>query len=244
MKLSVITVTFNAQNVLRETLNSLLRQTYRDYELIIVDGKSTDKTMSIVNDYREQFPTMQIICEKDCGIYDAMNKGISMADGEYVYFLNAGDVLWDSSVLEKVYIWMSRGCDLIYGDIVNEKGRKRYTDKINKLFFLQEKMICHQAIFVKRVYLTETLFNCKYKYCADRDWLYHLYKNKIEFTHIDCVIVRYDDNGVSSSIDDFQKDSINVIVDEFGMLGVLFVKIKRLCGRILKINENCGYTSI
>lgn len=233
MKLSVVTVTYNAQNILRDTLDSLLQQKFNDYELIVIDGKSTDKTMSIVSEYSDMFSNIKIISEKDCGIYDAMNKGVSMAEGEYVYFLNAGDVLWDNSVLDKVYIWMSKGCDLIYGDIVNEKGRKRYTDKINNLFFLQEKMICHQAIFVKRVYLTETSFNCKYKYCADRDWLYHLYKNKIEFTHIDCIIVRYDDNGVSSSIDDFQKDSLSVIEDEFGLLGVYFVRMKRFFGKLI-----------
>ena len=124
-KFSIITVTYNAGKVLEDTIQSVITQTYKNVEYIIVDGKSTDSTMDIVNRYREHIHT--IVSEPDKGLYDAMNKGIDLATGDYLCFLNAGDELHEDDTLQLIVHSLSGEKelpDVIYGEtaIVDEEG--------------------------------------------------------------------------------------------------------------------------
>ena len=123
-KISVITVTYNCEDTIEYTLLSLKQQLYKDYELIIVDGGSTDSTLKIIHEFDDIVNVM--ISEKDNGIYDAMNKGIKMSKGEFIFFLNAGDILYDNNVLVKVSESMDNGYDIIYGDAIFIKDNKKY----------------------------------------------------------------------------------------------------------------------
>ena len=124
-KFSIITVTYNAENVLEDTIQSVITQTYRNVEYIIVDGKSTDKTMEIVNRYKDHIHT--IVSEPDKGLYDAMNKGMALATGDYVCFLNAGDELHEDDTLQLMVhslAGVNELPDVMYGEtaIVDEEG--------------------------------------------------------------------------------------------------------------------------
>lgn len=124
-KFSIITVTYNAENVLEDTIQSVITQTYKNVEYIIVDGKSTDKTMEIVGRYKEHIHT--VVSERDKGLYDAMNKGIALATGDYVCFLNAGDELHEDDTLQLMVhslAGLNELPDVIYGEtaIVDEEG--------------------------------------------------------------------------------------------------------------------------
>lgn len=234
VKLTVITVCYNAESVIGCTLDSLGNQVYDQYELVIVDGKSCDRTMEIIHEKQHMFNQCRIISEPDDGIYNAMNKGVSMASGEYVYFLNAGDKFFDTYVLEKVMDHVMSGVDIVYGNMIYGEELKRYTKKLSKQYFLSEHMICHQAIFAKKKWLRKYPFEEKYKLCADRHWLYQCIKEGCVVRHMAETIGYYDTNGKSADLDEFKKDSLRVIRDDFGVGGVLYVKLKRLAGSIAR----------
>lgn len=116
-KLSIITVCYNAENDIARTIESVLKQTFNDFEYIIVDGSSTDSTLNIVNSYKSSI--QQIISEPDKGIYDAMNKGIKMANGEWVIMMNAGDQFASNTVLDEIFSsYIPDSIDFIYSDVL------------------------------------------------------------------------------------------------------------------------------
>ena len=110
--ISIITITFNAQETLKPTMESVCSQSFRDYEHIIVDGASKDDTLKIARSYEG----VRILSEPDRGLYDAMNKGLHLAKGEYVIFLNSGDTFHSEDTLEKYALYAKAGADIIYGD--------------------------------------------------------------------------------------------------------------------------------
>ncbi len=198
-KLSIITVCYNCEDLVNITLNSLISQTYQDFEYIIIDGNSTDNTLNNIKEYNSKFKNITIISEKDNGIYDAMNKGIKIATGKFIYFLNMGDKFYDNKVLEKVVSNLNE--DIIYyGDAVTDKGKlMTHPNKIIPLYFIAKGMICHQCIFAPTKSLKNSLFDIKYKYCADEDWLINAIENrKIGYKHLPIKICYYDTTGVSS----------------------------------------------
>lgn len=229
IKLSIILVCLNASNVIEKTLDSLAKQTYVDYELIIKDGLSKDTTMEIIDSYILKIKNVKVIAKKDSGIYDAMNQAVTEAQGEYVYFLNAGDALYSENTLKNVVDELD--CDIVYGDMIYGDSLLRQPKQLTKMRFVLERMICHQSIFAKRELLLNNPFECKYKYCADRHWLYTCVSNKVSIKHIDEVIGDYDVTGVSSEWSNFSCDSLNVVKDEFGVWVVLLVKLKRFFGK-------------
>ena len=173
MKISIITVSFNEEKNIRRTIESVLNQTSCDFEYIICDGKSTDKTVEIAKEYENAF-LKKGICyivnsEKDKGIYDGMNKGIDLATGDYIYFLNAGDWFYSGDVIEKVVIGavMHEAPDVIYGDAAGvERGVINYICGDDAK--LKEHMsICHQALFASLALAKEKKFDLKYRIAAD-----------------------------------------------------------------------------
>lgn len=205
-KFSIITVTYNAEKVIEDTIQSVVTQSYKNVEYIIVDGASKDDTMHIVNRYSSHIH--HIISEPDKGLYDAMNKGISVATGDYVCFLNAGDELHEDDTLLNI-VHSIKGDnlpDVIYGEteIVDEKGhfirmrRLSAPEELNWKSFKNGMLVCHQAFFAKREIAITEPYNLKYHYSSDFDWCIRIMKksNYLHNTHI--TIIDYLNEGMTT----------------------------------------------
>ncbi len=172
---SIITVCYNAADSIEKTIVSVLNQSYKNIEYIIVDGESADDTMNIIKKYEKKIS--RIICEADTGIYDAMNKAVKYAHGDLIYFLNSGDLLYDDEVIQKVvdsYL-TCRNVGIIYGDIIaydHDVHEPLRMYRSTPFHIMTRGGICHQAIFAKReLFLQLEPFHLDYRVFADYDWL-------------------------------------------------------------------------
>ncbi len=200
MKLSVITIAYNNLAGLRRTANSIQTQTFIDYEWIVIDGGSTDGTKEYLSSLEKQ---PDFWCsELDNGIYDAMNKGLSHACGEWCLFLNSGDSLCERNVLERVFAKISDG-DIVYCDAVfqdrNKSFHMSYPDKLT-LDFFTERCICHQATFIRRQLLVDTNgYSTDYKIVSDwRAWVIWIMQGK-RFDHLPIVVCTFMLDGIGST---------------------------------------------
>lgn len=199
MKLSIITVNLNNREGLQRTIDSVICQTFRDFEWIVIDGGSTDGSRELIEQYADHFAYW--VSEPDKGIYNAMNKGIKVAKGEYLQFLNSGDYLYNKATLEKCMM-SHDNADIIYGNLyLTDSGTSQlltYPDKLTLRFFLNETL-CHNATFIKRDILQQVYYNEHNKLVSD--WEFYLsqaIKNKT-FSHINEPVIYYDMHGISSS---------------------------------------------
>ena len=230
---SIISVSYNCKDYVDLTLSSLLNQSYNDYELIIIDGKSTDGTLDEINKYKNKFANIKIVSEEDSGIYDAMNKGVRYASGKYVFFLNFGDAFFDNNLLENVASKMRSNKDVYYGDIERQGTIIKQEGRFNLFNFVyQEGMVCHQSIFVRRTLLEKHPFDLKHKICADRDFLIKILKDNCSVEYIGLTICHYDDAGESSNLDALHKDSDAVSYKWGGLKARLFIFVMRKLGRV------------
>ena len=174
MTVSVITVTYNAEAVLQATLDNVLGQTWKNIEYLIIDGGSKDRTLEIVERYRAHLAV--VVSEPDKGLYDAMNKGLERATGDYVCFMNAGDLFASPTALEEA-MRGGQGADFIYGDaeVFTEDGKpmrwhKRTPDAkhLRAERFMQGMVVCHQAMLVRRTCAAR--YNLEWKIAGDIDW--------------------------------------------------------------------------
>lgn len=180
---SIITITYNAGHTLAPTLESVSGQTCRDYEHIIVDGASTDDTLSIASDHTPD-PRRRIVSEPDKGLYDAMNKGLRMARGEYVLFLNAGDSFADNGILQR-YADAARehDADIVYCDTMLVDAERRIVaprhlsvpERLTFRSFAKGMLVCHQAFCVRRT-LTGP-YDLSYRFSADYEWCLRCLRN-------------------------------------------------------------------
>lgn len=223
---SFITVTYNADKVLPMTLQSVLNQKYNSIEHIIVDGASTDETGNLAIDYlqksdeQDQGHNVKFISEHDKGIYDAMNKGLKMATGDYICFLNAGDSLPSENTLTELIKntglqeKISQSLPLpavIYGqtDIVDENnqvlGKRHLTapETLTWKSFKDGMMVCHQAFYVRRDIAQDIPYNLKYKYSSDFDWCIRIMKKaeekKLALRNAKMVLAHYLSEGVTTN---------------------------------------------
>lgn len=225
---SIISVSRNCKDVVRPTIESVLHQKDYNLEYIIVDGMSDDGTYELERELLADCDRVQIIHERDDGIYDAMNKGVRLSNGSYICFLNMGDVFYDNSILSKVKDYLeNNNIDILFGDVVTGR-RVSNPERINGLMFLRERTICHQAIFSRRECNESNPFDLEYKICADRKWLYENYKKKRTIKHINVTTVKYDMSGVSQDKARFEAESKRLVKEQFGIFGVLFVDLKRV----------------
>lgn len=202
MKISVITVCFNAEEEIASTIKSVLNQTYEEYEYVIVDGKSVDRTMAIINeianDYMKHKKNIKIISEKDTGIYNAMNKGIKHAKGDWIIFLNAGDTFFNNTVLDNVSNLILPNTDAIYGDTYYIEKKERFLVKGRKISEVKKSMpFCHQSFLCKKSIIQELLFNEKYRICADYDLICRIYLKDYTFQYEEIIFSNYKLGGFS-----------------------------------------------
>lgn len=209
MKISLITVTYNSGTTLRDTIQSVLAQTYRNVEYIVVDGLSKDNTMDIVREYEPQFEgRMKWISEKDKGLYDAMNKGVRMATGDVVGILNSDDFFTANDVLEKVAAGFDEQTDAVYGDLHYvhpddlQHSVRYYSSKIFKRNLMRMGFIpahptfyCRRGCFDKFGY-----YKTDYKIAADFDLLLRfIYVNRIRIKYLPMDMVTMRTGGASTN---------------------------------------------
>jgi glycosyltransferase involved in cell wall biosynthesis len=194
--ISIVTVCRNAAMVLDKTIQSVLNQTDKDFEYLIIDGLSTDSTARIVAKYSDRVAVF--LSERDNGIYDAMNKGVALASGEFVLFMNAGDVFENPNVLGRIRQTLGTA-HVVYGDVVVDFGQgilfHKQSKPIDKLY---RGMICsHQSLLVARQLLLDHPFSLSFKIAADYHQLLACAKAGAVFQRINYAIARVSAGGVS-----------------------------------------------
>ena len=195
---SIITVSYNEVASIRQTLDSIVNQTFKDFELIVVDGGSTDGTKEIIAQYNGLISWW--CSEPDKGIYNAMNKGIAHATGKYVNFMNAGDSFFNNDVLQHVYD--SRLCpDVIEGHVVRTDSKTRHKDVYEDLYVhLFSDTLSHQGTFIRRELLVSHPYDEKYKIVSDwKFWIETLILEERSYAFLDLDIAYYDISGISST---------------------------------------------
>jgi len=198
--LSVITIVYNNARDIERTMLSVLQQTYPNIEYIVIDGASKDGTQDIINLYKSRLS--KFISEPDQGIYDAMNKGLSVATGDYVLFMNSGDEIYDQETVSKVFA-TAQNADIYYGETEMYDGdwkslgrrRHRTPENFNWKSFKYGMSVSHQAIYIKRS-LTSP-YNLDYKYSADIDWIIRSAKKASYIVNTHIYVAKYLVGGVS-----------------------------------------------
>lgn len=205
--ISIITVNYNDKVGLEKTIKSVIYQKFKDFEFIIIDGNSLDGSKEIIEAYKNDFT--HAISEPDKGIYNAMNKGIKLAKGAYLLFLNSGDILSDEFVLDKINKELDPTFGIVYGDAnyleKNASCIRTYPDKLSFQFFLAHNL-SHQASFIRRdLFDSIFLYNEDYKIVSDWEFfIYSICKENTPYKHINLLICNYDTTGLSSVIANHQ----------------------------------------
>jgi glycosyltransferase involved in cell wall biosynthesis len=203
MLISIITVNYNDVKGLERTIKSVQEQSATNYEHIIIDGGSTDGSAALIEQYQDNFS--YCVSEPDNGIYHAMNKGIAVARGEYLLFLNSGDTLCSEVLLTNVSLKIKQYIDIYYGDVIrvyenNKKVKKTYPKKLKFSFFI-DSALAHQSVFIKKE-LFDRYFYYNEKFTVLSDWEFLIYcicKENVSYEHLDLFVSNYDMNGLSSS---------------------------------------------
>ena len=217
---SIITCTYNAESVLQRTLDSVLEQTYSHVEHIIVDGASTDATLNMVEAYRQKSDAedwcheVRVKSEPDRGLYDAMNKGIQRATGQYVLFLNAGDTFPSADTLELVAESVGEGEEppaVLYGDtdVVDDDGRflrhRRLSPprRLTWRSFMKGMLVCHQAFYARTDLAKVTPYDLHYRFSADVDWCIRIMRlarrRRLPMRNVGAVVVNFLDGGMTTT---------------------------------------------
>lgn len=234
--ISIITITFNAESTLKHTMQSVASQTCRDYEHIVVDGASRDRTLEIAR----SFAGVRILSEPDNGLYDAMNKGIHLARGKYLLFLNSGDTFASDEALEAYARRARLGDDIIYADtrIVDGEGKilgpRHYTApaRLSKDSFSKGMLICHQAFMVRKDIAPE--YDLHYRFSSDYDWTIRCIMKSKEnkCTNLDMIAINYladgltDKNKYKSLMERYQ-----VMAQHYGHIRALWRHLQLVMGR-------------
>ena len=234
--ISIITVCKNAQDSISNTINSVLSQSYPNLEYIIIDAISNDNTLEIINQHVNLFIlkniTFKIISEDDLGIYDGMNKGVLNSNGEWLYFLNSGDLIYDKNTINIVFKnSYNFKTDFVYGNtLIKNKNSTIYPPPFIKKYFFYQDTICHQSIFIKKnVFEKFGYFNLTYKIISDRVLFYNAFLNKCKFQYINLTISIWEEEGFSSSnISLFSKEEVLFRKTYFKFNLIIFIKLRNI----------------
>lgn len=205
MKFSVITVNYNNASGLEKTIQSVLSQNYDNLDFVVIDGASTDGSTAVIEQYADRISYR--VSEKDKGVYNAMNKGIRAAKGEYVIFMNSGDVFFDADVLRNADPLISGEHGIYYGNNIKKSPSserlKTYPAKLNFSFFYSSS-INHQSTFIKRSLFDEYFYyNEEYKIASDWEFFaYTICRENVPYKYLDQTISIYDFTGISTTASD------------------------------------------
>ena len=225
-KFSIITITYNAASVIKPTLDSVISQTYTNYEYILVDGGSKDDTVAIGKASGIKFA--HIISERDKGIYDAMNKGIALATGDYLCFLNAGDAFYTPETLQTIVKAISNEKelpDVLYGETAEVDDNRNFVrmrrlqapKELDWRSFKNGMLVCHQAFYARREIVP--MYDLKYRLSADVDWCIKVMKRAKKMVNVNATVVNYLQNGISLQ---YHRKSLmerfNIMCKHYGLL--------------------------
>ena len=223
MLFSIITVTYNASRWIERTIQSVISQSYSNIEYIIVDGNSTDETLDIIKKYQSSIT--QWVSEPDKGLYDAMNKGLKLASGDYVWFINAGDTLYSETTVQDIFNTLHNGKlpDILYGEtaIADSEGntlgmrRLKAPEKLSWKNFSMGMLVCHQSFLVKREIALP--YNLQYRFTADYDWCIRCLKKADAVFNTHLILSQFLEAGLSA---DNRKASLKeryrIMCDNYG----------------------------
>lgn len=248
MKISIITICYNDPDI-KKTCESIVNQTYQDFEWLVIDGGSNQETIDILNTYRNRINVF--VSEKDDGVYNAMNKGIRRANGEYLHFLNAGDCYFNEESLQNISKCLNDS-DIVYGDLkfLQDNGFfiKKYPNKIPYGWFNFDSLP-HPAAFIKKELFNKYgLYNENYKIASDWEkWIEFIDINKCTYKHVPGLVSIHNYNGISSVMNESHlKERAEIIAKYYGeSVHSLKTKkyIKFLKIPLLKIIKNLDKTS-
>lgn len=196
---SVIIPTYNSSATIDRCLQSIIKQDFDAYEIIVVDGASTDDTVAVVRKYQRAV-NLKIISEPDEGTYDAMNKGIKLAKGQWLYFLGSDDELYADTILSKIYKTIQKRPEskFIYGDVLTSANTlERYTNYT--YLQLMDRCICHQSIFYHKSLFQQAQYDLQFKLCADWDFNLKIFDDNINPVYVNRIIARFDLGGASGN---------------------------------------------
>lgn len=201
--ISVITICFNSGNSLIKTMESVLAQSFTDFEYVIQDGESTDNTQELIENYQDRFMekgiTLRYFREKDGGIYDAMNKAVAHASGVWVNFMNAGDCFYSATVLNDIFCERDYPNDaILYGDAVEQEYGRYYMFRKNIDQIEGRMPFSHQSSFTRRELLLRVPFRTDYRIGADYDFLLTIHQKGFYFTDIGKIVCIVSKDGLSS----------------------------------------------
>lgn len=216
-KITVGTVCYNAANCIENLIKSVMAQTYSNIEFVIIDGASQDGTLDILNKYKSNIDIL--VSEPDKGIYDAMNKLLKKATGDYLLFMGADDVFYDNEVIAKIASNMKETTSVYYGSVILKGLGTKHWGKFNKIKWATTN-VCHQAIFYPRCVYVTYEYDIRYKIYADYAYNLHLLRNNTTFKYINIVTVLYNMDGVSSKNKDilFEHDYKSMVIKAVGLI--------------------------
>ena len=239
--ITIVTVCYNAEKTIEESIQSVLNQTYPNIEYVIIDGGSKDHTVALLEKYKYQLG--YFISEPDNGIYDAMNKALKVAKGDWLYFLGSDDVLINKSIIAEMVSLFTDRSTIYYGNVIFKNQNTVYNFTISK-WTLCYRNISHQSLFYTKESYKSQDYDTSFIIFADHIYNILLYgSNKYKFEHIDKVIALYNDAGASSHIYDkkyYQKLPSTVYVN-LGFTYALYVQFRILVFKLknsLKHLEN------
>lgn len=224
---TIITVTYNSVRLLQRTICSIEAQTYDSIEYIIVDGESDDGTLDIIKNNKHAITKW--ISEPDNGIYDAMNKGLKMANGDFVWFINAGDEIYAPDTLETMFSNTTQG-DVYYGNTIvtdehgNTVGLRRHQppEELTWKSFRMGQLVSHQA-FIPRLHLAP-LYNLNYKHSADTDWQIKILKKAILVVNTNQILCKFLEGGKSKkTVIPSLKERFHIMTRNYGVWSTLYV---------------------
>ncbi|MBQ8335929.1 MAG: glycosyltransferase [Bacteroidaceae bacterium] len=203
-KFSIITITYNASSVIEPTLRSVIGQTYGNYEYLLIDGGSKDDTLAKAKASGIEFA--HIVSERDNGIYDAMNKGIKLATGDYLCFLNAGDSFYSPDTLQTVVDAIAgeeRLPDVLYGETAEVDEERNFVrmrrlkapEKLDWRSFRNGMLVCHQSFYARRE--IAPLYDLRYRLSSDVDWCIKIMKKAKKMVNVNAIVTNYLQNGLS-----------------------------------------------
>ncbi len=225
--ISIITVVFNSESFIERTILSIINQTYKNIEYIIIDGGSTDNTIGIIKRYEKNISFWK--SEPDSGLYDAMNKGINNAKGRYLWFVNAGDEIYSHDTLENIFNNQKELSDIYYGETMitssggNEIGLRRLKAPENLTWesFKMGMVVCHQSVIVRKS--IAPAFDLNYKCSADYDWVLKSLKKAAHIKNTHMLLSKFMAGGRSrKTITKSLKERFRIMRINYGLFPTLF----------------------
>ena len=223
---SIITVVYNSEDLLENTILSVINQNYPNIEYIIIDGGSKDRTIDIIKKYEKS--VSKWISESDNGLYDAMNKGLDLANGEYVWFINSGDKIFSNQTLTEIFKSIENKADVIYGETEiidrNDKslGMRRHSvpELLSWKKLSKGMLVCHQSVLVRKEIAEK--YNLEYRHSSDFEWLIKVLKNSKTIVNTKLTLSKFLEGGqTNKNLAPGLKERFRIMRKHYGLISTI-----------------------